>query len=307
MFERDFLEARVFSGVGLSYGGDAVAPEVPFEVTNCAEGFDGNFIGRPLAQIQLSNEGLKPVRFGSHSPDFVIRQYFDPRYGPTGKIRSFTIPLGYKQGFFARGSAGSGAKRLFTWSFAGEKKGSRAEIINLFADIGKGSVYWTSSFGDPFALPAHGVKRLYQNSSFVICPWGFLNPDSFRLTETLESGAIPVTTRFCGLDYARVVFGRHPFIVGRNWSDAAAEVLRLSKNPEELEVRRKEVEDWYRRFRYTLSSDVAALVDNPSINLSALEGEQWRIQAQWGRNLFIRTLFFFYFRFWWFRRLARPI
>lgn len=306
-FESDFIVARIFSRLSVVWGSAAAPREMIIEVTDCADGFGGTFVGKPYGQIQLSNEGLRPVRFPSHVPKLIFRNYFDPRYSPSRKIRTFTIPLGYKSEFFPSKPPKNGNERPFIWSFVGEKKGSREEIIKLFTGIGASFVHWTSSWNDPSALSASEVRETYEKTAFVICPWGYLNPDSFRLTEALESGAIPVTVKFCGLDYARTVFGPHPFIAAKNWREAATMVKRLCENPENIERKRKEVEGWYEGFLDGLSSDVESLLANPSVKVSKLRGQQWKSQIQSRHNPLARSAFFLYFRFWWFRKLMRPI
>lgn len=83
------------------------------------------------------------------------------------------------------------------------------------------------------------------------CPLGHVNIDSFRVYETMEAGAIPVTLsenpKAPGLagGYWPHVFGVDeapiPFIATRTWLEAVAQMQELLKDKQALEERRKKV------------------------------------------------------------------
>ena len=69
------------------------------------------------------------------------------------------------------------------------------------------------------ALEAEKIL-VYKETTFAPCPFGFVNPDSFRIMEVLEFGCIPIVKKFNNVDYYKYVFGDHPFIVVKDWKEA---------------------------------------------------------------------------------------
>ena len=77
---------------------------------------------------------------------------------------------------------------------------------------------------------------------FPPCPYGYLNPDSFRIMESLESGCIPIVQKFLFIDYYKLIFGDHPFIVLNKWKSVEKEITNLLSNPKALEKTRRSME-----------------------------------------------------------------
>ena len=64
------------------------------------------------------------------------------------------------------------------------------------------------------------ICKIYSNTKFAPCPFGYVNPDTFRIMESLESGCIPIVLKFRSLDYYQNIFGDHPFILVNDWTEA---------------------------------------------------------------------------------------
>jgi len=223
--------------------------------------------------------------------DAVIRNHFDPRMG--WKKNVVTFPLGYLSGFVGEPRTSS-APRKYLWAFCGAGyKQQRKDMMEAFSDFPNGylrlSSGWSRGPGDLEPLSQAELAALYEESEFVLCPHGINHPDTFRIMEALQSGAIPVMVTFLGRDYAKYTFGKHPFIVTKTWAEAA-EILRdFHDNPEKMAKKRKEVNDWYADYRQQLLQNFRRIVtsDVPP----AREWEVFRIQrrARWNIPFMIQV------------------
>jgi hypothetical protein len=186
--------------------------------------------------------------------DAVMRNHFDPRMGWKKKV--VTFPLGYLSGFVGEPYTNAGP-RTYLWSFCGAGyKGQRKDMMEAFSDLPHGYMRlasgWFTHSGDLEPLSQQELASVYQDSEFVLCPQGINHPDTFRIMEALQSGAIPVMVRFLGHDYAKYTFGNHPFIVAKTWPEAADILRHFQENPDLLANKRKEVNEWYATYREEL-------------------------------------------------------
>ena len=214
----------------------------------------------------------------------VLRNYFSPSWG---NDRTFSVPLGFNSDIL-RGNSKKSEKSL-SWAFAGQVKGDRAEMLRSFEHIPKHQVVKTTSFGPSSGLSGSKLRLLYEQAYFVPCPWGNVSPDSFRVMEALESGAIPVVRTHLGLDYFRFIFGDHPFVSGSSWEEISIKVSEYVSNPEELAALERRVKLWYREFSHGIKVDVSSLLRNDSRN--ELLGEQFGYQRAARSNPLLRILF----------------
>ena len=79
--------------------------------------------------------------------------------------------------------------------------------------------------------------QLLFDTRFVLCPAGN-NPETFRLYESLEAGAVPIVVRApLQRDFLRAFAAPPPFPVLESWTDIGAELDRLHKlAPSELDA-----------------------------------------------------------------------
>lgn len=97
------------------------------------------------------------------------------------------------------------------WSFVGQKQHTwRDAFVRAVEGRGDGILHISSGFGGlgSDGFPYDSYIRLMLRSDFVLCPPGNVSPDSFRVCEALECGAIPIVT---GRDYWKRVFRNNPF------------------------------------------------------------------------------------------------
>lgn len=235
--------------------------------------------------LVLSDEELKH-RFKFHAfRRFVLRNYFQPRWSSK---RVYTIPLGFNASLLGlREQRGNIAQdRPLAWSFVGEVKSDRALMLDVFSHVGPNRQVQTARFDDPDGLRGKDLFDVYSASHFVLCPFGNRSPDSFRVMEALEAGAIPVTISFLGTDHNRLVFGDHPFVVGRDWRHALKLVEELLANPAELQARHRQIILWYARFRQDLKADLVTIFLGGG--RQQLRSRQFRFQLEASRDIGLR-------------------
>lgn len=209
--------------------------------------------------LHLSNENL------NHNFDYyinavhVFRGYYDYRI----KMDNVSvIPIGFKSLYFNRdrGNFDSVYGKKYIWSFIGQMKSDREEMIFEMAGIEPHFKYFTKEWNCSSAMSVDSVIEVYKKTIFVPCPMGWINPDSFRINEALEWGCIPIVKRYNGEDYYKYVYGDHPFILVNEWSDACDIVNNLCLDMVKLEQIRKETYDWYDRFKLKLQQNIRRIV-----------------------------------------------
>ena len=199
-----------------------------------------------FALIHLSNEQLFADRAVYDRARVVLRSYYDPR--ETAR-HVHALPLGFKSGFLNPAGRANSEERGLAWCFVGQLKNRRREMATALSPLAPNTVQFTQRFDDPDGLDVHRLRALYGRSVFAPCPFGWINPDTFRIMEALECGAIPVCVKLSGVDYYRYVYGDHPLVVGDDWIDAARQMLDLMRDKGRLSDRQRRVWDWYGRFR----------------------------------------------------------
>jgi len=262
--------------------------------------------GRRVNPETLPREGTAPrrrvlwhtsdekMRHRGHmyeSFDAVIRNHFDPRMG--WKKNVVTFPLGYLAGSVGEPRVNTGPRK-YLWAFCGAGyKSQRKSMLDSFADFPNGFLHlasgWHTAPGDRGPVSQEEMVAVYSESEFVLCPQGINHPDTFRIMEALQAGAIPVMVKFLGRDYAKYTFGHHPFVVANTWSEAADILRHFQENPDQLAKKRKEASDWYANYRQQLLQHFRRIVisDVPP----AREWEVFRIQrrARWNLPFIIQV------------------
>jgi hypothetical protein len=125
-------------------------------------------------------------------------------------------------------------KRIHPISLYGQDTHTRRhECFAAAANIPGAKLLRTPGFTQ--GVPREEYYRVMRQSKLVACPGGPCTPDSFRFSEALESGAIPIADDLCARaeypsGYWRYVFqeDKLPFPIVSNWeqlSDVAREWL----------------------------------------------------------------------------------
>jgi hypothetical protein len=95
------------------------------------------------------------------------------------------------------------------------------------------------------------------DSVWVLCPGGFVHPETFRLYETLEAGALPVlqSHSFWSLLFAHEL---PPFPLISGPGDICA-LIEMSDS--DTEALRQATLAWYWRYKWNLGRSIKNLVD----------------------------------------------
>lgn len=125
------------------------------------------------------------------------------------------LPIGYTPKTRAvLKKAGMSAKSV-DWFFSGQiNHPSRKELFDKLEDMSGGRLVGTEGFAQ--GLDQKEYIQQMARTKVVPCPGGPLSPDSFRLYEALEAGAIPIPDK---PEFWRMMFGEVPFLTVENWRD----------------------------------------------------------------------------------------
>ncbi len=213
--------------------------------------------------IHLSDESYDhPTNFYGY-PQFIIRNYWHKKFASQKNISYF--PLGYKRKFWSNISHKEiphSANRDYVWSFAGQvNKSTRLSMITSMKKIPHYFIHETVNFGSPDALQVGAYRDLLLKSIFVPCPRGWINLDSFRLSEALECGCIPIVEK-TPFDYFAKFFGNYPFLSVESWDEAPALINDLLSDPKRLEELRSRCYHWWNDYKNQLQNQVATILEN---------------------------------------------
>jgi hypothetical protein len=190
---------------------------------------------KPLIIIHLSDEfGTKPeyTNLASHTKLYLHQHYF--KHYPYKKYNNIIqIPLGYMTKMFNDKSLNMNLKpineRKYIWSFIGNIKQDRLEIIEKFSNKFKNNIISNK-------IEHVNIFDIYNNSIFVPSGRGNNRLDCFRIYEAILSGSIPVIV--CDRDEYNENFYYNndipEFIVEKTWSDAVNRCEYLLNNNDEL-------------------------------------------------------------------------
>ena len=135
----------------------------------------------------------------AHRPDRAIPLGYTPHTRPT--LKSLGIPL-EKKG----------------WTFSGQVTNSRRHSA-MEALRKLGDPLETDTFAAGLG-PEEYIKTLW-DAEWVPCPAGNVRPETFRMWEALEAGAVPIldaTSPHGDQDYWPFILGDHPLPVVADWS-----------------------------------------------------------------------------------------
>lgn len=218
--------------------------------------------GLKFGIIHLSDENYDhPHDFYEAAP-FVIRNYWHKKFTEANNV-SF-LPLGYKKNFWDNfsGYIKNAEDRKYNWSFAGQlKKSTRICMIQNMKKIPNYFIYEIFDFNSPDSLSAETYRDLLLESIFIPCPRGWWNLDSFRLSEALECGCIPIVEK-TPFDYFSKAFGdSYPFPSVSSWDDLPRILRPLLSNPARLEKLRQDCFHWWINYKENEKRHIAALID----------------------------------------------
>lgn len=217
--------------------------------------------GYKFGVILLYDEDYRGTSAYYEYPLFIFKNYWHKQYAPYSQITCFL--LGYKSGFWSKESQKilNTDQRKYTWSFAGqiarryteeEKKNkyynSRKDMFKYMKRVSNNFVYPIYGWNSPQSLKVADYQDLMLNSIFIPCPRGHWNLESYRLSEALECGCIPIVETE-PIDYYRKFLGDHPFITVRTWDEAPEKIEELLADRVALEERRQKCMQWWAAYK----------------------------------------------------------
>jgi hypothetical protein len=123
----------------------------------------------------------------------------------------------------------------------------RSEKLSVLKGVpGDHKCVFMKDWNSPESLGREEMLGIYLNSWFVPCPGG-QNPETFRIYEALEGGAIPVFVKEEDMEPLFKQLGtRLPLLVAENWEQAAAIIYTLkTQQPEMFEkIRDQTLNAW---------------------------------------------------------------
>lgn len=156
--------------------------------------------------------------------DLVFRNYY--RAEAAKMPNCFLFPLGYRSGFREGCLNINFAERQIPWVFVGDPKGERRRMLSEAAAWAEGTTFLTKHWDDPQALSAQEYARLLSKARFAPCPFGNCSPESFRLYEALEAGAVPVVQDLGGGPLLLLQTLEQTYSVARNSPRKAARRIK---------------------------------------------------------------------------------
>ena len=207
---------------------------------------------QPKIIIQLSDEfyfeNLQSHNNLANHCNLFLRQYNHLNY--TYTENTLHIPLGYTNDCKVFSSS-----KKYDWSFIGEIKSDREEMINIFSKI-------------PNHFISTNISRIemceiYSQSTFVICGRGNSSLNCFRQYEASMNGAIPV---FVGskeeIDHTFKYEQNPPWIFASTWESAFEICSDLLKNPEYLEEWKTILLSWWSDRLLYIQSKVNLIIED---------------------------------------------
>lgn len=187
---------------------------------------------RPFKAVHLSDEMCSDDISWYNSPmcKGVIRFY--PRAG-ADQPHVVTLPLGYSNNIGPK-KYESNQLREYKWSFYGTGWFDRAKKLSALASIQPNNVKIFNKWNHPDLEPRPKYYEIIKKSIFVPIPLGN-NPDTFRLYEALEAGAIPIYVREKGDDaFWKWLQEYIPMLEIQSWTAAASAIEFLIAHPEHI-------------------------------------------------------------------------
>jgi hypothetical protein len=197
---------------------------------------------QPKIIIQLSDEfyfeDLQVHNNLGNYCELFLRQYHFDNYSYT--MNTIQMPLGYCNGIEVKSEdILSVFDRKYTWSFVGEMKSDRWDLVNSFNLIEGG---FSGS-----SLSKSEMTDIYMNSIFAPSGRGNSSLNCFRLYETSMMGCIPVVVGpQCELDVTFLYEENPPWIFSDNWENAVLICQELLSDKNELQKLQNENLKWWK-------------------------------------------------------------
>lgn len=206
--------------------------------------------------LHLSNENLNHDAWYYSKAKHVFRNYVDPVLLKLEKNVISYLPLGFQTGYKNYSDMINLKPRKHPFAFIGQVKSDRKSLVKVIESVPNSFLHLTQKWNCPTALKPHEVCDIYANTNFVPCPKGWSNPDSFRICEALEWGAIPILKRYDAYSYLWLG-EKHPIPMVDDWKDIP-KLLSI----QDIGKLRMVCWHWYTQMKSKLALDVIAKIED---------------------------------------------
>ncbi len=216
-----------------------------------------------IVLVHLSDEWYSGGYGLYASFDAVIRNFRTALADGDGIL---TIPEGYSNGTRRDRPIVPVDRRRYTWSFVGELKTSRVEMVRAFDGLSPRRLEGTASISDPGGrkLSKSEYDAILADTVFSPCPMGNAILETWRLYESLELGCIPLVERRLTLDYFGELFGPNPIPAFRSWRSARAWAEAMLVDRQALAGVQHEIASWWDGHKARVRDAVREAVHGPS-------------------------------------------
>jgi len=162
------------------------------------------------------------------------------------------VPLGFPESLPHPEKDRPASERKLVWSFCGERKYSRVEMLRAFAKISP------HRYPEKF-ISDEEYRSMVTDTVFAPCPMGNTTPDTLRLYESLENGCIPIVEKRWTIDYfGRIFPDGCPIPRFQSWAAAARWVQ--AQSGEERDRLQREIQHWWTSEKAKLREQVSQFV-----------------------------------------------
>jgi hypothetical protein len=214
-----------------------------------------------IALIHVSDEYL--------SGGYRLYRHFDAviRHGHTYLTKCpgiVIMPLGYAKG--ARNSNRPADCRPYLWSFTGQVKASRRDMINELSGLHPALVVQTPGLDDASGkrLTKAEYNAVLEDTIFSPSPMGNAVLETWRLYESLESGCIPLVERRLTMDYYTNLLGPNPIPVVHDWREARDYIRAAVADKAFLLRLQGEIRRWWDARKAAVRDEVRSIITGPS-------------------------------------------
>jgi hypothetical protein len=209
--------------------------------------------GLNFGLIHLTDEDSNQDISSYPSCKFVLRNYY--RANMASNV--LHIPLGWNSGFTDVSNNEPCSTRKLQWSTIVHRwDQNRNNMASAVANLANGKLYVADHHGP--RMTSVDMSKIYRDSVFVLCPNGAQTVDSFRVTEALEAGCIPIVQRS---DYWFNSHGPNfPAIQIDSWNQVPGIIHTMMQDQNNLEALRLQCVSWWNITKTNTTHNVEQLV-----------------------------------------------
>lgn len=222
--------------------------------------------GKKVGIIHLSDEWFRSDTSWYEGAAFVLKYYYCSFIThPAIKY----LPLGCPEHIVIPGKIKSASERGLLWSFCGQRKYSRVEMLSALEGISPHQYPQAYISGEDY-------QNMVNDTVFAPCPMGNTTPDTWRLYEALEAGCIPIVEKRWTIDYfARIFPDSCPMPRFQTWA-SAARWMQKNGDAGTCDRLQAEIQHWWISEKAKLRGQVAQFVLERFANHPDGSLLQWR-------------------------------